>query len=84
MVDWVASPHFYAKGSLIVLYVGDGRELQILLEGVVGNQFAGGVSVTPSQEEVSIEADMTARRELSGRLGAASGVRMPVCFIPRP
>ena len=73
MVDWVASPHFYAKGSLIVLYVGDGRELQILLEGVVGNQFAGGVSVTPSQEEVSIEADMTARRELSGRLGAAPG-----------
>jgi len=69
MVNWVASPHFYTRGPLIVLYVGDGRGVQTLLEGVVGSQFAGGDSMTRGQEVVSIEADMAARRELSNRLG---------------
>ena len=39
---WVATPHFYTLGSLIVLYVGDDADLPPLLEEVLGPQFAGG------------------------------------------
>ena len=38
---WVAGPHFYSSGTLIVLYVGDDAALQTLLEGALGPQFAG-------------------------------------------
>jgi len=41
MVTWVGSPHFYAAGRLIVLYVGDGATTLDLLETVLGPQFAG-------------------------------------------
>ena len=41
MVAWVAAPHFYQAGKLIVIYVGsDGGDIN-LLEEVVGSQFAG-------------------------------------------
>ena len=42
MVTWVATPHFYKKGRILVLYVGDNTETLALLEGVLGPQFAGG------------------------------------------
>lgn len=42
VVDWVAPPHFYKTGRLIVIYIGDDRPLIDLLEGVLGAQFAGG------------------------------------------
>ena len=38
---WVAGPHFYSSGTLIVLYVGDDAALQTLLEEALGPQFAG-------------------------------------------
>ena len=41
MVDWVASPHFYKAGRLIVLYVGDSTDAIDVLESVLGKQFAG-------------------------------------------
>lgn len=41
MVTWVASPHFYRAGRIIVLYVGDNQSTIELLEGVLGAQFAG-------------------------------------------
>lgn len=68
-VDWTTTPHFYAKESLIVLYVGDDNDLQFLLEKVMGGQFAGGHFAPRPEPEVKDEADSTARRELSGRLG---------------
>ena len=40
-VDWVAPPHFYKQGKLLVLYVGDDSEVMQLLEDVLGEQFAG-------------------------------------------
>ena len=76
MVSWVASPHFYAKGSLIILYVGDDQGVQTLLEDFAGEQFAGrsavpSDTVRPDILDVRPEADATARRELSARLGVA-------------
>ncbi len=40
-VDWMAPPHFYKKGKLLVLYVGDDIGVRQLLEDVLGEQFAG-------------------------------------------
>jgi len=73
MVMWVAAPHFYTSRALIVLYVGDDEEVLALLAGSLGSQFAGGssVSVDPGITNISEEADRTARRELSDRLGVA-------------
>jgi hypothetical protein len=40
-VDWIAKPHFYNSGKLIILYVGENAVIERLLESVVGSQFAG-------------------------------------------
>lgn len=42
MIMWVAPPHFYALGRLIVLYVGDDAAITLLLEGALGPPFAEG------------------------------------------
>lgn len=41
MMNWVASPHFYKKDKLIVLYVGDTAAIINVLETVLDPQFAG-------------------------------------------
>ena len=41
-VTWVASPHFFKSGKLVVLYVGDSQAVLKALEEVLGRQFAGG------------------------------------------
>ena len=38
---WVAPPHFYKAGKIIVLYVGENTEVISLLEKALGTQFAG-------------------------------------------
>lgn len=40
-VAWIAPPHFYHSGRLIVLYVGDNGSTLKLLTAVLGPQFAG-------------------------------------------
>jgi 5-enolpyruvylshikimate-3-phosphate synthase len=40
-VGWMAPPHFYRKGLLIVLYVGDTAAVKDALRAVLGPQFAG-------------------------------------------
>ncbi len=42
MISWVATPHFYKAGRLIVLYVGDITDVINVLEAELGQQFAGG------------------------------------------
>ncbi|MBA2702435.1 MAG: hypothetical protein H0U60_01100 [Blastocatellia bacterium] len=39
---WMAPPHFFRSGKLIVLYVGANQTIVNLLRATVGNQFAGG------------------------------------------
>ncbi|HET9590767.1 MAG TPA: hypothetical protein VFO91_18400 [Anaerolineales bacterium] len=41
MVTWVAAPHFYKSGRILVLYVGDDQAVLDLLEAALGPQFAG-------------------------------------------
>jgi len=41
MVSWMAPPHFYKAGRIIVLYVGNDSTVLGLLEKVMGHQFAG-------------------------------------------
>lgn len=41
MVTWVATPHFYKAGRILVLYVGDDQAILDLLAGALGPQFAG-------------------------------------------
>jgi hypothetical protein len=38
---WVATPHFYKAGRIIVLYVGKNLVVMDMLERVLGAQFAG-------------------------------------------
>ncbi len=39
--DWIAPPHWYQSGKIVVLYVGETPELRILLNELLGKQFAG-------------------------------------------
>ncbi len=39
---WMAPPHFFRSGKLIVLYVGANQTIVNLLRATVANQFAGG------------------------------------------
>jgi hypothetical protein len=41
MPFWVATPHFYKAGRIIVLYVGEDPAVMDMLESVLGAQFAG-------------------------------------------
>jgi hypothetical protein len=41
MVTWVAPPHFYRSGPVLVLYVGSEATVIRALESVLGRQFAG-------------------------------------------
>ena len=41
MVTWVATPHFYKAGLILVLYIGDDQAILDLLEGALGPRFAG-------------------------------------------
>ena len=41
MVSWMAAPHFYKSGRVIVIYVGDDASVVSLLQGALGDQFAG-------------------------------------------
>lgn len=39
--SWIASPHFFKSGRLIVLYVGEDQSIIDVLRLALGNQFAG-------------------------------------------
>ena len=46
MVGWVAPPHFYKAGKLIVLYVGCDSDLINVLQETMGPQFAEGAGLS--------------------------------------
>lgn len=41
MVSWMAPPHFYKIGRILVLYVGEDQAVIDLLQSALGSQFAG-------------------------------------------
>ncbi len=41
MVTWIAPPHFYQSGNLIVIYVGTDADTILMLEELLGEQLAG-------------------------------------------
>ena len=41
MVSWMATPHFFKSGRVLVLYVGDDAATLDLLKSTLGEQFAG-------------------------------------------
>ncbi len=41
MISWIAPPHFFRQGPLLVLYLGDDPAILDLLTGLLGPQFAG-------------------------------------------
>jgi hypothetical protein len=41
MVSWVAAPHFYRAGKLVVLYVGEDESVVAALKDALGPQIAG-------------------------------------------
>lgn len=40
-VSWISFSHFYKKGSIIVLYVGEDKKVMSDLKDIFGEQFAG-------------------------------------------
>ncbi len=41
MIDWIAPPHFFTRGRLIVIYVGADPAVLRILSGLLGPQVAG-------------------------------------------
>lgn len=42
MISWMATPHFFKSGRVLVLYAGDNAAILDLLTDALGGQFAGG------------------------------------------
>lgn len=40
-ISWVSEPHFFKRDNIIVLYVGNNKEIMNHLEKILGKQFAG-------------------------------------------
>lgn len=40
-VSWIAPPHFYKRGNIIVQYVGGNKKITSDLKSIFGEQFAG-------------------------------------------
>ena len=41
MISWIDEPHFYEKGKIIVIYIGQNPTIKELLSSIFGEQFAG-------------------------------------------
>lgn len=41
MMMWMATPHFFKAGRVLVLYIGDDTAVLEILQSVLGEQFAG-------------------------------------------
>lgn len=40
--SWMSTPHFFKSQKLIVIYIGDDKTILRILQGALGEQFAGG------------------------------------------
>jgi hypothetical protein len=55
-VDWPETPHFWAEGQLIVLYVGDNEAVVTLLTGTLGMPFTGEPSIMEGSYPAAVGA----------------------------
>ncbi len=39
--NWIAPPHWYKSGRIILIYAGENQSIMSLLESLLGKQFAG-------------------------------------------
>ncbi len=54
-IDWIAPPHWYTAGRIIVLYVGKKQETLDLLENLLGPYYAGpGIGPPPVTDYISL------------------------------
>ena len=58
MITWVAPPHFYKAGKLIVIYVGSDSDVIDALQEAMGPQFAGGESLPPAPGGQPVQGGM--------------------------
>jgi len=42
LVDWKGTPHFFQRGPLLAIYIGDSAEISAALAAALGPPFAGG------------------------------------------
>lgn len=40
-ISWISKPHFFKRDNIIVLYVGEDKDIINHLENLLGKQFAG-------------------------------------------
>ncbi len=71
--DWVAPPHYYKKGRVIVRYVGDSMAVLKVLEAVLGPQFAGPTTPTPTPAAPVSHADPSASAPDPAILASGTG-----------
>ena len=53
-VRWIGPPHFYLRGNLITLYVGDSIEITEVLDSTAGEKFAGPGAKNPEPGELIV------------------------------
>jgi hypothetical protein len=68
-MSWIATPHFYQAGRLIVLYVGDDASTINLLTSVLGPPYAGGKTVVTLPSTDSCPAATADTRLLTDEIG---------------
>jgi hypothetical protein len=53
-VDWIAPPHHFRKGRVIVSYIGSDASILRLLTAVLGRQFAGEVARSQTAQAIAL------------------------------
>jgi hypothetical protein len=53
MLSWLATPHFFKSGNLIVLYIGEAKTVVTSLQAVLGPQIAGGATALQTSPPVT-------------------------------
>ena len=78
MVSWMAPPHIYLKGKVLVIYVGSSGPVIDLLAAIMGPQFAGADSSTVdanSYADDEVRSYLALMRELNSYLSAFTSGR---------
>jgi hypothetical protein len=81
---WVAPPHFYHQGRLIVLYLGEDAAVTAALEGNLGREIAGTLGVDGDAETVDQVMIYLVALEDNGASGDPIGCGDSIVGVVRP